>query len=242
MISKLSDPIELNNVGVRNLESNDITSACEQLTRAVKLVLRTQNTTSSRKSLKLRGMQSNKCISFRWSKDTPLSKSKDETQTGTYTFSRGMLVYETSKTKYDARCTLSSDVMAAICYNAGLAFHHAATRRNESLLLKKALTMYQLSQTILRRANRRDAKSRLCHSFFFHVALLNNLGQLSYELVDYQASRYYFGHLESNVRFLVSKASSIKSSPKEGTTYSPENLIGMMSNAIIAMPNAAPVA
>merc|ERR1711862_439690 len=159
---------------------------------------------------------------------------------GSFMFSRAMFVYDLNPQKRrHLRRQLSSDVKAVIIYNTGLAFQLMAKEKNETSILSKATAMYRLSQTILRNANERGAKSKLCFNHFFHVALLNNLGQISYELVDYGASGHYFGQLELNLKHIVSRSKSGKGGI---SLFEKSDMLGMMSNTVVEIPNTAPCA
>lgn len=234
--------IELNNMGVRHMEENDIASACDLLSTAVKLILNFEASCSSpaeRESPK-------KCNRFRWSKVTggsvSISGKGSVVAVGQYVFTRGMYVYgRHSKTRQES-FHLNSDTKAAIAYNAGLAYHLLAIEKSDSLLLSKASHMYRFSQSILRKANKNGSYSKLCFNYFFHVSILNNLGQISYELVDYSASAQYFQKLKLNLKHLIAKSMSPELSSRKLDAFNQNELRGMISNTVIEIPNTAPCA
>lgn len=236
MIPQRFDPIELNNMAVKNLEHNDTKSACELLTTAAKIILNT----SAVLRRSTRPLQENlsKHTRFEWSDVTysalkPSPRSNDPF--GTFLFSRAMFVHDRNPTTRHCRRQLSADAKAAIAYNAGLAFHILAIKQNDSRLLSKAGSMYSLSQTILRKAGEKGYTSKLCFHSFFHIVLLNNLGQMSYMLVDYEASTHYFGQLELNLRYITSR-------PKHENAFDSNDMLGMMSNTFVDVPDTAPCA
>lgn len=226
------DPIELNNMGVQSLEHGNYDYASDLLTLAVRLIVKTSNIDENHSQQ--HRLQS-KYNTFRWSINAPQEKKESDLSIGTFTFSRGMFI---NVRKRHTVCNLSSDMKAVIAYNTGLSFHLLATENNDSTLLVKAGKMYRLSQSILRESIKKGSPmSKLCLNYFFHVVLLNNLGQLSYELVDYEASGYYFEHLEMNLKHLV-----LKGMPYDGGAFDRRDFLGMISNTIVNLPNAAPCA
>eukprot|EP00546_Thalassionema_frauenfeldii_P011865 CAMPEP_0178910410 /NCGR_PEP_ID=MMETSP0786-20121207/9083_1 /TAXON_ID=186022 /ORGANISM="Thalassionema frauenfeldii, Strain CCMP 1798" /LENGTH=216 /DNA_ID=CAMNT_0020582661 /DNA_START=87 /DNA_END=733 /DNA_ORIENTATION=+ len=214
-------------MAVQNLEYNDTKSACEFLTTAVKVILNTS--AIFRRST--RPQQENLSIytHFEWSDATYFelkSSPQNNDPFGTFLFSRAMFVHDRNPTTRPCRRHLSADAKAAIVYNAGLTFHILAIKQNDSRLLSKAGSMYSLSQTILRKAAETGYNSKLCFHSFFHIVLLNNLGQMSYMLVDYDASSHYFGQLELNLRYITSR-------PKHENTFDSNDMLGMMSNTFV---------
>mmetsp|Transcript_1047 Transcript_1047/g.1337 ORF Transcript_1047/g.1337 Transcript_1047/m.1337 type:complete len:240 (-) Transcript_1047:55-774(-) len=233
------DLIQLNNIGVQNIEQSDIKAASDILATAVKLILK--DDASKPKPIEC---PSSKHIRFEWSKIANLGISAKccEMSVGQYVFSRGMYIYgQQSKKTYDP-VDLSSDAKAAIVYNAGLAYHLLAVEKSDSLLLRKASHMYRYSQSILRKANRKGSHSKLCFNYFFHVSILNNLGQISYELVDYNASTQYFDKLKLNLKHLIAKSMSPEIASRQRNTFHQNDLRGMISNTVIEIPNTAPCA
>merc|ERR1712150_265462 len=104
---------------------------------------------------------------------------------------------------------------------------------NDSNILSKARDTYSLSQTWVREASGNGIVSKLCFDYDFHVILLNNLGQISYELVDYGASSYFFNQLSLNLNHIASQ-------PKNEINFKNCDMNGMKSNVIVELPNAAP--
>jgi len=224
------DPIELNNIAVQHLEHSNTSVACKILATVVKLLLNTPMNYCPENKF-------SNSIRFQWSKvaydiKTP---NRNELPGNTFMFSRAMIVHDCCTTRQMTFQELCSDAKAAIVYNAGLAFHLAAMENNDSTFLPKARTTYILSQTILRKASENGITSTLCFDYDFHVILLNNLGQTSYELVDYDASSYYFDQLLLNLNHMASQPTSKKS-------FENSDMVGMASNVIIDPPNAAPCA
>lgn len=226
------DPIDLNNIAVQNLEHNNTSYACKILATAVKLIL----TTSGNCSSSLDNKYSNG-ICFRWSRVAYDIKTprRNDTPGGTFMFSRAIIVDNLCTTRKMTFQELSIDAKAAIVYNAGLAFHLVAMENNDSIFLSRARETYMMSQTILRKASEKGIESKLCFEHDFHVILLNNLGQTSYELVDYDASSYYFDQLLLNLNHIASQPLSKK-------IFEKSDIVGMASNVIVDIPNAAPCA
>lgn len=66
------------------------------------------------------------------------------------------------------------------------------------------------------------------------MAILNNLGQLSYELVDYECSKICFDQLHRNVMHLLKY--------EKPNVYTKSDLNGMIANSIVDIPTTAPCA
>jgi len=239
------DVISLNNLAVRSLEQNDISCACEFIAIAVKLIRNQGKIQSSTSQNQL----SSNYFSFRWSKNSslPTQISSSQDPIGHFLFTRGMLISDLRpQNNQNQKCNsnnINTDIGAAIIYNAGLIFQLFAIKKRKFTLLAKAGSFYRSSQTLLRKANERGFKSKLCFNFFFHIALLNNLGQLCYELVDYQSSAYYFDRLQKNLKHLIEKSKAAGTCKRKKTNiYCRADLLGMLSNTIVDIPMTAPTA
>eukprot|EP00547_Thalassionema_nitzschioides_P010752 CAMPEP_0194263050 /NCGR_PEP_ID=MMETSP0158-20130606/46857_1 /TAXON_ID=33649 /ORGANISM="Thalassionema nitzschioides, Strain L26-B" /LENGTH=231 /DNA_ID=CAMNT_0039003217 /DNA_START=53 /DNA_END=748 /DNA_ORIENTATION=- len=225
------DPVELNNIAVQHLEHSNISVACKILATAVRLILNTPINYYSDSKI-------SNYIRFQWSKvayEINQAPNRNHIPGSTFMFSRAIILYDCCTTRKMTFQHLCSDAKTAIVYNAGLAFHLAAMENNDSTFLPKARTTYILSQTILRKASENGITSTLCFDYDFHVILLNNLGQTSYELVDYDASSYYFEKLFSNLNHIASRTIS-------NNIFENSDMVGMTSNVIVDVPNAAPCA
>lgn len=212
MIPSNMNPIILNNKALRCLEDGDFQSADELFCEALKLLISPDIEKTKRSKSR-----------FAWSKEASIPISEADETIGTFIYSRGM---------YMKRC--GGELKAVILYNAGLAAHLLGTRRSDSRLLRKAHSMYTLSRMTLKKRHADGFRSPLCHKHYFHMALLNNLGQLSLELVDYQSSKVCFAQLYKNLMCLMTR--------KKAAVYGKRDLEGMIANSIVEMPNTAPCA
>lgn len=215
--------IDLNNAAVRQIEDGDFRSATEILTGALRLMMIQHS--------KEKGLGS-KTTRFIWSKNNLGSlkqlKNDDDDKIGTFIFARGMFVHGTV-----TRGGALGEIKAVITYNAALAAHLLAVETCNSTLLAKAHALYRLTRACLKKQRERGDKSRLCNQHFFHMAILNNLGQLSYELVDYECSKTCFDQLHRNLMHLLKY---------EKPVYAQSDLNGMIANSIVSMPTTAPCA
>lgn len=155
-----------------------------------------------------------------------------ETKSQTFIFSRGLQITPNFD---DDKVPVDYDCKAAIFYNAGILFHLIGHLTNDSSYLTRAMDLYISSQSILRNALGQGKRSVLCFQHCLHVALLNNLGQISYELIDYDATEYYFQNLKLNLKYFVARET--KEGAIDGTDY-----MGMVSNTMIDIPIMAPSA
>mmetsp|Transcript_26320 Transcript_26320/g.39868 ORF Transcript_26320/g.39868 Transcript_26320/m.39868 type:complete len:230 (+) Transcript_26320:452-1141(+) len=229
MIPQHLHPVVLNNIAVQNLEQGNTEFACKIFASAVKLILSAPMDFSSTEQM------FSKSAHFSWSNVVydNIKTRRNETSDRTFMFSRAICIENYSPTADLTQ--LSNDMKAGIIYNTGLAFHLIAMENNDSNFLSKARDTYSLSQTILREASMNGIISKLCFDYNFHVILLNNLGQISYELVDYDASSYFFYQLSVNLNHIASQ-------PKNEINFENCDMNGMKSNVIVELPNAAPCA
>jgi len=249
MIPQALDAISFNNSAVRSLEEDEVSSACEFIAIAIKIVqndneLKRQSPSSSQNE------PSSKYYNFQWAENSslPTEINKADESVGYFLFTRGMYIstlrrdnHNNKRARYSHH--LNSDVGAAISYNAGLIFQLFAIKRRSYTLLDKAGNFYRQSQAILRKANERGVKSKLCFKFFFHVPLLNNLGQLCYELVDYQSCSYYFDRIHENLEHLIERLNCPDTSQQKNVKiYHRTDLLNMLSNTIVDIPVTSPAA
>lgn len=234
------DPITLNNIAVQHLENDDFSSAFNLLKITLQIIFTIEDENPA-------ATNTSESIDFQWSKNVGLfakCKLNDGNCMNRYVFPRGMFTIRKTQEKRTMRAgrNLNSDVKVAIIYNAAVACHLLSLEKHCNTPLQlRAQSLYRLSQNILREARNKGFKSKLCFQKFFHVAILNNLGQLSYELVEYESSANYFSQLEKNLYFLKRKTKG-NSLLWQGTGYSQKDLAGMFSNTVIKVPNTAPCA
>ena len=217
MLHQRLNLIDLNNTAVHHLEDGDFGAANRLLaTVVVNLLKITENKAESVSSLH-----------FSWSEDAPIpSRPNDDEAIGAFVYARGMFVTGSRGSLEEAK--------AVISYNAALAAHLLGLETSESFLLTRAQYLYKLSQAFLRKQQAKGSKmSKLLYAHFFHMAILNNLGQISIELVDYESSKSCFEMLLRNLKHIMSKAK---------TVYGQEDLQGMLSNSIVILPTTAPAA
>ena len=166
-------------------------------------------------------------LQFSWSGDAPIpSRPNDDEAIGAFVYARGMFVTGSRGSLEEAK--------AVISYNAALAAHLLGLETSESFLQTRAQYLYKLSRALLRKQQAKGSKmSKLLYAHFFHMAILNNLGQISIELVDYESSKSCFEMLLTNLKHIMSKTK---------TVYGQEDLQGMLSNSIVILPTTAPAA
>lgn len=235
--------LSLNNSAVHSLEINEVSYACELIGIAMKLIQNQSKYRSSSSSLQ--NESSSKCYSFRWSNTSSLSTQilNSPDPNNYFLFKRGLFIFDNKNHKNSNNLNLSTDIIAAISYNAGLIFQLFAIKRNKISLLSKAGNFYRLSQAVLRKANERGIKSKLCFCFFFHVPLLNNLGQLCYDLVDYQSSAYYFDRIQKQLHQLIERSEvPVASQQRKTNHFTHTDLLKMLANTIVEIPTLAPAA
>ena len=83
---------------------------------------------------------------------------------------------------------------AAIVYNLALSFHLIGTE-NSSESLKKAIQFYEISAAI--RSRKSETKLEI-----LDLAILNNIGQIFVECMNYVAARQYFDQLSKQLTIL----------------------------------------
>ena len=210
--------IDLNNTAVHHLEDGDFNAANRLLTTVVVNLLKiTEN----------KVLESVSSLQFSWSEDAPIpSRPNDDEAIGAFVYARGMFVTGSRGSLEEAK--------AVISYNAALAAHLLGLETSESFLLTRAHYLYKLSRAFIRKQQAKGSKmSKLLYAHFFHMAILNNLGQISIELVDYESSKSCFEMLLTNLKHIMSKTK---------TVYGQEDLQGMLSNSIVILPTTAPAA
>ena len=217
MIPQHQDLIALNNMAVQQLEEGDFKGVNRLLSVALRLIMTPYGDNE----------KASRAIQFSWSKGAPIPRKLDEEDEhfGTFIYSRGVLLKD-CKPNTDP----TGEEKSAILYNAALVAHLLAMQTSESLLLRRAQALYIHS----RRAA--GAKSTLYSKHFFHVAILNNLGQISYELADHELSKAYFLGLKATLHFLMRKEDG------KPVLYSRSDLLRMLSNFIMESPITAPCA
>lgn len=208
------NPVHLNNLAVRQMEDGDFLSANQLFKVALSLMVLPEN--------KRVAVPATKTI-FSWSKDAPIPVIQHADESiGTFLFSRAVIIKSTG---------VSRECKAAILYNSALVAHLVAMAGKpiDASLLRRAKLLYSLSRTVLKKFQR----SALLHKLFIHMAILNNLGQLSYELADYECCRCCFEHLHKIIRCLNKACCGV---------YCKRELLGMVRNATLETPITAPCA
>lgn len=217
MFAKTESPIQLNNRAVQLMEDGDLSSANQLLKTALRIVAMPQN--------KKETVVCATNASFSWSGAATIvhNKASEEAEShGTFLFSRTILIKSG---------VASRECKAAMVFNAGLVAHMLATitPSPQSAMLRKAKTLYSLSRSILKRFR----TSVLFHKLFIHMAILNNIGHLSYELADFACCRCCFDHLRLAI---VSHRKFC------GGVYDELEQRGMVGNAMFETPTTAPCA
>jgi len=271
MISQIMNPIVLNNLAVEELEGKDFRSACTLLEKATEIILEDSSieSLSSKKMIQEQMLFFSKRRSFEWSKIIQLP-DRSSSGVGNFIFTRAMSIRnlrrrdsKMSPTKQQNNSIHTTDDKAVILYNTALAIQLQAVeeQKPDLALQTRARNLYLLSQAMLRKSGESGFKSKLCFTHFFHIAILNNLGQISYDLVDYRSSAHCFGLLSNNLKYLVQKRKIKKNSKNinsassfsgnssitsialwKVTGYGQSDIAGMFSNTIVQTPTTAPCA
>lgn len=222
IIQGSNDPVKLNNAAVHRMEGGDFQSAGLLLKLALSLVARSdrkRGDTATITTVKSK---------FAWSTEVPTHKlgllgPGKRFEFGIFLFTKGILISSTA---------VSRESKAAILYNAALVTHLMAVWgpiQGHSALLRRAKKLYNLSRILLKRF----PKSMLLHKLFIHMAILNNLGHLSYGLVDYECCRFYFDFLYKTIKCGETACT---------VAFDQHDIQGMAGNSVFVTPTAAPCA
>lgn len=222
IIQGSKDLVKLNNAAVRHMEGGDFQSAGLLLKLALSLVAK-----SGKKRGDAAAFTTVKS-KFAWSTEIPTHKLDllgpgKRFEFGIFLFAKGILITSTA---------VSRESKAAILYNAALVAHLLAVWgpiHGHSALLRRAKKLYNLSRILLKQC----PKSMLLHKLFIHMAILNNLGHLSYGLVDYECCRLYFGFLYKTINCGETACT---------VAFDQRDIQGMAGNSVFVTPTAAPCA
>mmetsp|Transcript_23764 Transcript_23764/g.34038 ORF Transcript_23764/g.34038 Transcript_23764/m.34038 type:complete len:223 (-) Transcript_23764:246-914(-) len=173
--------VQLNNQGVKALESNgDAEIAHDYFKASIDVLTRSLSRKSQDVKQRTGAMEESDAI-FEWSHRIHNLYQ----QTDRFVYARALHIIP---------ATNSDDLIdfahesAAIVFNLALVFHLIGLQRNRMEYLQRAMGFYEISQTI-----RFKTSISSCQQIAVHdLAILNNLGQLHYELCNYHFSREYF--------------------------------------------------
>lgn len=226
MMSPHSDPITLSNIAVKCMQNGDIRDANILLNSALRLLVVIDRTASSSKSAP--------SIRFSWSQHAAIVRngSSEIENIGAFMYSRGAVLDVSHQPKFDLGP--KSEERAVILYNAALAAHLLAHMTAKSAMMNRAKSLYILSQHVLRSRRETGVNSSLCNKHFFHIAILNNLGQINYELAEFALAKKYFANTKHIFQCMAASRRS-----EENQIYCMSDLKGMRQNAIMEMPTAA---
>ena len=176
--------------------------------------------------------QSSHSIRFSWSQPAVIEKngSLGEENTGLFVYTRGGVLRGGPRSNLGP----TSEERAVIVYNAALAAHLLANVTAKSAVMNRAKSLYILSRHILTTSRATGAKSSLWNKHFFHIAILNNLGQINYELTEFAIAKKYFACTKQIVTYLATSRQS-----EDSEIYCISDLKGMRGNAILDMPTTA---
>lgn len=218
-----SDPIALSNRAVKCLENGYIRFANSLLNAALLRLLDVTDAES---------VQTSHSIRFSWSQPAVMEQngSCGDENTGLFMYSRGGVLRGGPRPNLGP----TSEERAVIVYNAALAAHLLANVTAKSAVMNRAKSLYILSRHILTTRRATGAKSSLWNKHFFHIAILNNLGQINYELTEFAIAKKYFACTKQIVIFLAASHQS-----EESEIFCISDLKGMRGNAILDMPTTA---
>ena len=176
--------------------------------------------------------QSAHTVRFSWSQHDAIGRKSntDNQNIGPFMYSRGAVLDRGVQPNFGPK----SEVRAIILYNAALAAHLLANVTAKSEAMNRAKSLYILARHVLRTRRGGGVNSSLCNKHFFHLAILNNLGQINYELTEFALARAYFANAKQMILFLATCRQS-----EEDQIYSKSDLKGMCGNAMMEMPTAA---
>lgn len=232
MIHQQLSPIGLSNMALQRMEAGDFESAHKMLRVAVNILVTTIPATA------INGNDTNiaREIRFSWSDYLPthpkLSKINEEQQIDTFIYLKGMFVSDHSNPNNKSSI---GEAKVVIIYNAALAAQLLGIKKSESALLKQAQALYHLARSVLRKRRELGDWSLLCSKYFFHMAILNNFGAVSFQLTEYDISKSCFERLKKNLMLLLIRGRGQK-------YYTHTELVGMMTNSIVEPPLTAPCA
>jgi hypothetical protein len=243
-------PTALNNLAIRQLECGQFSNASRLLDMAlnhtIELVKESRTsknpltqTETTRASTTPILMQRELICS--WSTTLPIPFRPEENRT--YIYARGLLINERhGKCSVDQQKAETSKLSKAIIlYNAALATHTLAIEKVDSVMLRKAHTLYRVSRRVFvlsQRAAKNGGDKRNIshlHLHFLHMAILNNLGQLSHELAEFNLARNCFGQLEKHLAFLLVRKDQLH-------FFAKSDVRGMIANSAVQTPSTAPCA
>mmetsp|Transcript_10620 Transcript_10620/g.15636 ORF Transcript_10620/g.15636 Transcript_10620/m.15636 type:complete len:238 (+) Transcript_10620:40-753(+) len=206
--ARLEKAIILNNKAVQNLETKNYNTSIQLLRRAITICQITNNDEP----------QTTEPVSFfQWSSRIG---SLEKEGRGCFVFNRGVFIR--------SMATSTEIVKAVILYNTALVYHmFAKLDQNCDQHLQRAKLLYALSARILKK----EQSQRLQ---LFHMAIMNNLSQVSYDMVDYQTSKKCLDQLQQNILHLHRT--------KKRTGFCPRDLMAMHFNTLVDVPMTAPCA
>mmetsp|Transcript_26212 Transcript_26212/g.39687 ORF Transcript_26212/g.39687 Transcript_26212/m.39687 type:complete len:233 (+) Transcript_26212:227-925(+) len=223
--------IEFNNNAVRQLENYDYPLAHQLLRQALKLC----KTIIKKQLQRTEAQMQRQIVSYEWSSQK-ITSSKKILKEERFIFSRGIYIHTPSN--------CSDMIKAILCYNNALVYHLLATSvtklttatstKNYDLYLQRAKLLYRLSGGILKQLQ--PVLSEQENLRLLHVAIWNNLGIISYDLVDYPATKNCFHQLNRNLKCFQSKDSIASFDLYQN------DILAMYCNAMLDVPTTAPCA
>lgn len=227
--------IEINNQAVRQLENNSYPLAHQLIRKALNLC----KTIMKKQLQRTEEQMQRQTVSYEWSSQRITSSPKIMKEER-FIFSRGIFIHSPSN--------CSDMIKAILCYNNALVYHLLATSitktklirttatstKKHDLYLQRAKLLYRLSGGILKQLQ--PVLSEQENLRLFHVAIWNNLGIISYDLVDYRATKNCFHQLNRNLT-CFQNTNSIAS-----CDLYQNDILAMYCNAMLDVPTTAPCA
>jgi hypothetical protein len=206
------------------MENGDIRDANILLNAALRLLVVTDHTPLSTELAQ--------AVRFSWSHHAAIERDGNlgNDDIGPFIYSKGAVLDRGNQPNFGPK----SEVRAVILYNAALATHLLANMTAKSAVMNRAKCLYILSRQVLRTRRDGGANSSLCKRHFFHVAILNNLGQINYVLTEFALAKMYFANAKQKVLFLTAYRRS-----EESQIFSISDLKGMCGNVMMEMPTTA---
>lgn len=209
--------IVLSNKAVQHLEKRDYQIAVHLLQKALSIHQLCMKHTGNI------GVRSTApAPTFKWSSKLTALGSKERERS---IFSRGIFIASTR--------TPNEVIMAVVAYNAALTHHlWASLHNNSGLSLERAKLLYSVSGQALKQQQAKKTSLQLCK--VLHLATLNNLGQVSFDLVDYRTSQKCFDLLRRDLAYIYQM--------KNRSNFCISDLVAMLFNTLLDVPIAAPCA
>lgn len=234
--------IQYNNRAVQELELYDYEKAYVLLKKAIMMIAKKQP--NHKTKISRCPNDSDSVVQFQWSPNDSTrtsSVANAHNDGGRFIFYRGIYILPSLYTTVAYGC----HIKAAMLYNCALAHHLLAPLLDHTTpdaMLQQSQRLYFASQNLMQKYQAQQRKQQRsntirinkCFLRLFHVAVWNNMGQISLDLVNYTAFQCCLERLD---RYLHRHAAKKTVFIADGN-----DLAEMHRNVLMNVPTAAPVA